>query len=155
MPRAFILWPFFSTIKSAHSTLPYATGLKHTHTAHRKSPPLPRDSRSLRLALFPAPSISCSRRILLRSWRSAVSLRATCCTHIRTNCPPSPSFFYARMHSLTVRRIKARTRIVHGRDLRARTNVLPRRFTVNFGNRKSREREREKEKEKDSATSNV
>lgn len=52
---------------------------------------------------------------------------------------------HSRMQLLTARCIKART--VHERDLRARTNVYPRRFTINFGNRRL-EKERTKERER-------
>lgn len=51
------------------------------------------------------------------------------------------------MQLLTARHIKARTRAVHERDLRVRTNVHPRRFTIDFGNRR-REGERKKKREK-------
>lgn len=84
MPRAFILWPFFSTIKSAHSTLPYATGLKHTRPiVNHLSCPARIALLSLPLLSFPSIYALSSSLFCILSRRSSVSLRATRCTHIR------------------------------------------------------------------------
>lgn len=145
MPRAFILWPFFATIKSAHSTLPYATGLKHTRPIVNHLPCLATLTHHRRFSCSPSCSLSRSPCIIALM----VSLRATCCTHARTHrmhpsYPPLFTLFPLRTHALVDDDVphKVPMRIVHERDLRARTNLLPRRFTIDFENwRIEKERE--------------
>lgn len=91
-PSAFISWPFFATIKSAHSTLPYATGLKHTRSIVNHLPcPATRTFFLLHLAPFLDSPPPC---VLSRSRRPPLSLRATSLharTHARTHAPNAPT----------------------------------------------------------------